>query len=36
MTYTKISADAFQELQLNAGVLLSTFDPANPAAPADS
>lgn len=36
MTYTKISADAFQELQLNAGVLLSTFDPANPAAPSDA
>ena len=36
MTYTKISADAFQELQLNAGVLLSTFDPASPAAPTDA
>ena len=36
MTYTKISADAFQELQLNAGVLLSTFNPATPAAPADT
>ena len=36
MTYTKISADAFQELQLNAGVLLSSFNPATPAAPADA
>lgn len=36
MTYTKISADAFNELQINAGVLLTTFDPEKPAAPADA
>lgn len=34
--FTKISADAFNELQLDAGVLLNTFDPAQPAAPSDS
>lgn len=32
--YTKVSQDAFDTLQLDAGVLLSAFDPANPAAPA--
>lgn len=33
--FTKISADTFNELQLDAGVLLNNFDPENPAAPAD-
>ena len=28
--FTKVSSDAFQALQLDAGVLLTTFDPANP------
>ncbi len=28
--YTKVSEDAFDTLQLNVGVLLSSFDPANP------
>lgn len=28
--YTKVSEDAFDTLQLDAGVLLSSFDPANP------
>lgn len=28
--FTKVSADAFQALQLDAGVLLSTYDPASP------
>ena len=32
-TYTKISADAFNNMQLDAGVLLNTFDPTSPAAP---
>lgn len=31
--YTVVSNDAFDELQLNAGVLLSSFDPANPTVP---
>lgn len=31
--FTKVSEDAFDELQLDAGVLLSTFDPANPVEP---
>lgn len=31
--FTKIAEDAFDALQLDAGVLLSTFDPANPAEP---
>lgn len=35
-TFTKISSDAFQALQLDAGVLLTTFDPLNPyVAPTD-
>lgn len=34
--YTVIPKDTFDELQLDAGVLLRTFDPANPTAPADS
>ena len=36
MTFTKITQDAFNELQLNAGVLLTTFDPTHPATPADA
>lgn len=32
--FTKVSSDAMQTLQLDAGVLLSTFDPANPVEPA--
>lgn len=31
--FTKVSADAMETLQLDAGVLLSTFDPANPTEP---
>lgn len=31
--FTRIAEDAFDELQLDAGVLLSTFDPANPVRP---
>lgn len=34
--FTKISQDAFDELQVDAGVLLTNFDPANPAEPADA
>lgn len=33
--FTKIPQDTFSELQLNAGVLLKTFDPANPTEPKD-
>lgn len=33
--FTKISQDAFDQLQLDAGVLLNTFDPAHPAEPDD-
>lgn len=33
--FTKIPQDTFSELQLNAGVLLKTFDPASPAEPND-
>lgn len=33
--FTIVSQDVFSELQLDAGVLLSTFDPANPRAPRD-
>lgn len=33
--FTVISQDTFNEIQLDAGVLLNTFDPANPAAPDD-
>ena len=36
MRFTKVSSDAFDELQLNAGVLLSTFDPENPSEPASA
>lgn len=31
--FTKISQDAFDQLQIDAGVLLSEFDPANPVEP---
>ena len=35
--FTKVSSDAFETLQLDAGVLLTTFDPANPyVAPTDA
>ena len=34
--FTKIADDAFDALQLDAGVLLSRFDPANPAEPASA
>lgn len=34
--FTLISEDAFDELQLDAGVLLNTFDPANPVRPASA
>ena len=30
MKYTQVAADAFQNLQLNAGMILTEFDPANP------
>lgn len=34
--FTKIPENTFKNLQLEAGVLLKTFDPSNPAAPQDS
>ena len=34
--FTVIPQDTFDDLQTDAGVLLTTFDPANPSAPADS
>lgn len=34
--FTKISQNAFEEMQLDAGMLLTSFDPATPAAPADA
>ena len=34
--FTKIPQDTFNALQLDAGVMLTTFDPANPVEPADS
>ena len=34
--FTAISQDAFDELQMDAGMLLKTFNPASPAAPADA
>lgn len=34
--FTVIPENTFDELQLDAGVLLTTFDPATPVAPADS
>lgn len=36
MGYTVIPQDTFNELQVDAGVLLKTFDPENPATPADA
>lgn len=33
--FTKISEDAFNQLQIDAGMLLKSFDPSNPAAPDD-
>lgn len=33
--FTKISEDAFESFQLDAGVLLNTFDPTDPSEPAD-
>ena len=33
--FTKIPQDTFSEIQVNAGVLLKTFDPANPTEPKD-
>ncbi len=34
--FTVIPADTFKDLQMDAGILLKTFDPAHPAAPADA
>lgn len=34
--FTVIPQGAFEELQMDAGVLLKTFDPSSPAAPADA
>ena len=34
--FTVIPQSTFEEMQLDAGVLLTTFDPASPAAPADA
>lgn len=34
--FTVIPQSTFEEMQLDAGVILTTFDPASPAAPADS
>lgn len=34
--FTAISQDAFDELQMDAGMLLKTFNPAQPAAPSDA
>ena len=36
MKFTVIPQDTFEELQLDAGVLLKTFNPSNPATPADA
>lgn len=35
MKFTKIPADTFEAMQLDAGVLLYNFDPTNPTEPAD-
>lgn len=35
-TYTVIPQSTFEDMQLDAGVLLKTFNPASPAAPADA
>lgn len=34
--FTKVSQDTFDELQLEAGVVLTTFDPSTPTTPADA
>lgn len=34
--FTKISQEAFDELQVDAGVLLKSFDPSNPSEPTDA
>jgi len=34
--YTKVSAEAFKNIQLETGVLLNSFDPSNPGTVADS
>lgn len=34
--FTKVSQDAFDQLQIEAGMLLKTFNPASPAEPSDS
>lgn len=34
--FTVVSQDVFNELQVDAGVILRTFDPASPSAPADA
>lgn len=34
-TYTVVPQDTFESMQLDAGVLLTSFDPASPSAPAD-
>lgn len=34
--FTQIPADTFKDLQMDAGILLRTFDPSNPVAPADT
>lgn len=34
--FTRVSADAFDSLQIDAGVLLTNFDPANPTVPQDT
>lgn len=31
--FTQIASDAFDQIQLDAGVLLDSFDPANPVRP---
>lgn len=36
MRFNKLSSDTFNELQLGAGVMLSSFDPENPAEPSGS
>lgn len=35
-TYTVIPQDTFEAMQMDAGVLLKTFNPASPGAPADA
>lgn len=36
MKFNKLSSDTFNELQLGAGVMLSSFDPSNPTEPDDT